>query len=78
MYKNFAAFSEIDTATADREVAQLDEQYQEMLKENPDLEKLQQQVEQQQKSYDDIMKEIALLRQTEEKTDNYRTALLDL
>ncbi|RIU20393.1 nuclease [Mycobacteroides abscessus] len=78
VYKNFAAFSEIDTATADREVAQLDEQYQEMLKENPDLEKLQQQVEQQQKSYDDIMKEIALLRQTEEKTDNYRTALLDL
>lgn len=78
VYKNYPAFSEIDVAGAEQEVARLDEQYRALLDDQPDLERLQQQTEQQQGVYDGLGKAIALLRQREADRDALRTALLEL
>jgi uncharacterized protein YPO0396 len=78
VYHNYSAFSEVDIVTADREVTQLDEQYQALLQEQPDLEKLKRQTDNQQKSYDELSSSIALLRKRETDTDELRTALLKL
>jgi uncharacterized protein YPO0396 len=78
VYENYPSFSVIDRATADRDVDDLEQQLQALLDENPDLEKLKQQQEEQQRIYDRIGNDIALQRHREGELDRQRTALLEL
>lgn len=78
VYNSYPAFSEIDVASAEHDVARLDEQHQALLAEQPDLEKLQRQADEQQNAYDILGKAIALLRQMETDKDKLRTDLMDL
>lgn len=78
VYGNYPSFSEIDALSADREVAQLSEQLEALLQDQPDLAKLQRQADEQEKTYEKLVTDIGLLRQRETDKDTLRTALMDL
>lgn len=78
LYNDFAQWSQIDTDAADFEVQRLEEQFETLMQDNPDLQGLQDQAEEYLKQMRTLNARIGVLEDQEQKHDSRRTDLIRL